>query len=173
MPSDSFFNPDPTDRLSVASDIYTNTRYNAGGNVWYDVIDELNQGTSWDILNVFLQATAWDILNENTEPIAWDILNAFLQNTSWAILKDPKFQEIAWSIFPETLFFVQQFFAHAICFDFKTRDGQTVEEQYNLIASFLISEPTQFTFQIKEPVKFNFSTINVLFGSADTKQNLE
>jgi hypothetical protein len=171
MPSDSFFNPDPTDRLSVLSDIYTNSRQNVGGNVWYDVIDEKTQDISWDILNVFLQNTAWDTLNENNQGIDWDILNAFLQNTSWAILRDPHFQEIAWSIFPETLFFVQQFFAKAICFDFHTADWETVEEQYNLISSFLISEPVQFTYQIVNPIQFTFGISVVLFGDADT-QNL-
>jgi len=144
MASDTFFNPDPTERLSVISDIYCNTiGPEVTGDAWFDVLNHGTQDTSWDILNAFLQNTAWDILNENTQDVAWDILNAFALNTAWDILNDNT-QDVAWSIFAKTLYFLQQFFVKAICFD------------YN------ISEPVLFNKQVANLLEFTFKPTGVI-----------
>jgi hypothetical protein len=165
---DLYFNVNPNLR-PTAGDVYTNTRYNVGGDVWFDVLDESSQDTAWDILNAFLQTTAWDILNENTQPIAWDILNTFVQDVSWGIATGDLTQDVAWRIFPAILFFMTQYHVNPIAFNFKTADGNTVEEQYNLIQALKINTPVQFTYQIKQPVPFTFGVSTVLSGEDPTE----
>ena len=74
-----------------------NTRYTTGGDVWYQVVDDFDQDTSWDILNEWVQTTAWDILNSFDSNTAWDILNDFLQAVSWDVLNDFD-QSTSWDI---------------------------------------------------------------------------
>jgi hypothetical protein len=126
----SFYNMYPNVRDNIVSDMFVNTRHNAGGDVWFDVVDEVTpQDTTFAILHGDLFDTAWSIIN----------------------LLD---QDIAWSVFQPILYFIEQFTAKAICLNFKTRSGETVEEQYNLISTFKMSEPVPFTFGIVEPVQF-------------------
>ena len=159
---------DPIVRLTSTGDRFTNTRDGVGGgDRFFDIVDEVSQDISWDILNAFLQTTSWDILKENNQDIAWDILNAFAQSIAWDILNAPS-QDFAWSIFAKTLYFIQQFFINTICFDFNVRDGETLQEQWEYISTFLLTTPTQFSFSIIKPIQFDFGIATVLHGERDT-----
>ena len=136
--------------------------------MWFEVVDAFDLETAWDILNSNAQNIAWDILNVFLQNVAWDILNANEQDTSWDIPVE-FCQDTAWNIFPAVLFFIAEFHVKPICLNFKTRDGETVEEQYNLITPFTIKHPTQFNFSIKEPIQFTFQISTRLFGESRTK----
>lgn len=187
---DTFFNPDPDDRPSVLSDTFVNTRYLIGGDVWFDVIDESFEETSWDILNVFLQTTAWEILNENFQDTAWDIPLAFSVISAWNILNQLD-APVTWSIFARVLYYMQQFWVKAICFDCNIRmpvdyNFQVLEpleftfyptseltDTINLaglsLDTIVMDTPTQFGFQIMEPLTWTFNVDRVIFGSEDTE----
>jgi hypothetical protein len=189
---DSYFNVDPITRLTVVSDVYQNTRYNVGGNVWYDVIDESKQDTSWDILHSFLQNTSWAILNENHQDIAWDIINVFAQNIAWSLITCLD-QDIAWTIFPKILGYVQRFVVDAICFnfgielpvdfnyqikeplDFTFYPTGTIDDSIYLegetFDTILMESIVNYDFQIKEPVKFTFGIQHVMTGLDPTEKD--
>jgi hypothetical protein len=105
---------------SPAGDLCKNTRYTTGGDVFYQVVDEWNQGTSWDILNTFVQNTAWDILNDFDQDTSWDILNAWAQATAWDILNEWK-QDTSWNIHPAIINYIAQFILKYIRRDFELR----------------------------------------------------
>jgi hypothetical protein len=218
---DSYHASTPTERDASLSDVFMNTRYNVGGNVWFDVLDDGLQGTAWDILTHKLQDTAWDILNQNIRPIAWDILNHINRDIAWDILnhnsRDIAWdilnhnvrdivwdilntntrgiawdilthsnQEFSWSVFARVLYFIQQFYAKAICFDYNISEPQIFNKQIVHPVSFdfkstetiddtiylhgevfdtiAVSTPVTFNFQIKKPVKFTFGVATVLEG---------
>jgi hypothetical protein len=170
MPTDQPY-PSPADpivRAASANDKPANTRHNVGGDVWFDVVDPSEQDIAWDILNRNHQDIAWDILNAFVRDISFDILNENSQDIAWDIPREFK-QDIAWSIFPAVLFFIAQFHVKPIAFNVKTADGETLEEQYNLIAALTIKTPVQFTYQIKQPVQFTFGIDKVLSGEYTTK----
>jgi hypothetical protein len=170
MPTDQPY-PSPDDpvvRAASSNDIPANTRHLIGGDVWFDVVDPFEQDIAWDTLNRNHQDIAWDILNVFLQTISFDILNENFQDIAWDIPRELK-QDIAWSIFPAVLFFIAQFHAKVVAFDFKTADGETLEEQYNLIAALKIKTPVQFTYQIKQPVTFTFGIDKVLSGEYTTK----
>jgi hypothetical protein len=169
MPSDQPY-PSPDDpivRAVSSNDIPANTRHNVGGDVWFDVVDPFDLDTAWDILNANSESIAWDILNVFLQTVAWDILTENNQDTSWDI-PSAFSQDVAWSIFPEVLFFIAQLYVKPISLNFKTQDGDTVEEQYNLITPFTIKNAVPFTFSIKEPTKFTFGIATVLSGESRT-----
>ena len=64
-----------------------NTRYTVGGDVFYQVVDALEQDTSWDILNTLAQATAWDILNNIDQDTSWHIHPAIIEYIANFVLK--------------------------------------------------------------------------------------
>jgi hypothetical protein len=217
MPGDTYFNPNPDDN---PGDVFQNVR---GGDLWFDVLsdyfqrsswDTLNtfiKNTSWDTLNTFEQDTAWDIINTYTKAMAWDILNtyeqdtawdilntfvkdvtwailnAYTKNTSWDSIMDRK-QDTSWSVFARVLYFIQQFFVNAICFDYNIKEPTQFSQQIMepLVWTFnptgVITEtaylhgevfdtthvqtPVTFDFQIKEPVQFTFKVAQVLQGES-------
>lgn len=61
--TDLFFNPDPTARALVVSDIFMNNRLSTQGDTWFDVVDGFDQEIVWDILNANYQDIIWDIHN--------------------------------------------------------------------------------------------------------------
>jgi hypothetical protein len=181
---------DPIVRAASVSDIPCNTRHNTGGDVWFDVVDDFPTYTAWDILNENHRDIAWDILNENTQDVAWDILNAFAINLAWDIL-NTNTQDTSWSIFAKTLYFIQQFFVKAICFDYNILEpvlfnnqilkplewtfhptGTIVDTAYleeEAFDTITIANVIDFDFQLKEPINFTIGTAIVLHGESDTQ----
>jgi hypothetical protein len=183
---DSYHVSTPTERDASLSDVFMNTRYNAGGNVWFDVIDDGLQGTAWDtlthksedtawdILNTNARAIAWDILthsshdiawdilNGNTKSIAWDILNQSTRDVAWDILNQNT-RGIAWDILNESnQEFSWPIFARVLYFiqQFFTK---AIEFNYS------ISEPQVFNKQILEPLPFTFHSTGIINDTAHLK----
>jgi hypothetical protein len=182
LTSDSYYTPDPTEQLSVASDFFKSSR---GGDVWHHSIDESRQDIAWDILNENLQSIAWDILNESSQDIAWDVLNATAQYIAWHILHDANV-DFSWSVFARVLYFIQQFFVKAICFEYNIKEPITFKKQIvepqvwsfyptsviedisylqgGVFNTVNIVSPQTFNFQIQEPIQFTFQVATVLQG---------
>ena len=172
MASDTYFGPDPIERLTTLSDQFANTRYNVGGNVWYSVQDE------------FTQDTAWTIIHGNVQDIAWNILTEYEQDIAWGISKYGISQDITWNIYAKVLYFIQQFNIKAICFGYNIKEPtqfnkqlagpvqfafrpdsvitDTVYLREELFDTVNISSPVIPTFEINTPIQFNFSTTQVL-----------
>jgi hypothetical protein len=153
----------------------------------WDILNTFTQAIAWDILNTYERATAWDILNTFVENTAWDILNTYTKDTSWDILNDRQ-QATAWSVFARVLYFIQQFFVKAICFDFHINEPiqfnseimeplewtfyptgtitDTIYLQGEVFDTIHIASPTTFNFQIKEPIQFTLNVSQVLKGDS-------
>lgn len=57
---DEWYSLDPTDRPDTGDEV-TNTRYDVGGDVFYNVLDDFDQKTDWYRQYDNTQATAWSI----------------------------------------------------------------------------------------------------------------
>jgi hypothetical protein len=119
-----------------------NTRFTTGGDIWFDVIDDFTQDTSWDILNEWAQSISWDILNSFDQDTSWDIMNEWVQDTSWDVLNDFA-QGTSWHIHPAVIEYITQFVL------------KYVE------TNFSISNPDVMSFVIK-PTVSNFVISNVM-----------
>jgi len=172
MPSDIFFGSNPADRASALSDLFTNTRFNVGGNTWYGVKDDSSQ----DI--------AWTIVHENNQDIAWNILNEFNQDIAWGISTYGVTQDVAWNVYARILYFIQQFNLKAICFGYNIKEPISFNKQVveplefvfyptsaitdtahlhgEVFDAIKISSPITYNFQLATPVQFNFGTTQVL-----------
>jgi len=78
-----------------------NTRYTTGGDIWFNVVDDFDQDTSWDIINCTEQDTSWDIINCTEKDTSWDIINDHNQDTSWDIINCTD-QDTSWDIVGST-----------------------------------------------------------------------
>jgi hypothetical protein len=193
-PGDLYFNVDPNLRVPGIGDIFQNNwDGTGGGDRWFDVLCDNNTDTTWAILNKFLRDIAWDILNANDQDTAWDILNAFAQSLAWDIVTH-RSSDVAWSVFAEFVYFVQQFFIKAICYEFGIKypvpyskqifkpvqyifetdsvlvDTVHMASPVDVTRTFNIKDVVQFDFQIKEPLVFLFGVDKVLQGFSKVKQ---
>jgi hypothetical protein len=182
LSSDVFFGPDPTERLTTLSDVCKNTRFNVGGNVWFDVVDPSEQSTIWSILNTSYQNISWDILNTVSQDISWDIIKAFALNTAWAIVNSNT-QNISWTTFARILYYIQKFLVKSICFDYNipvpiSFDKQLIKPlEFTFYPTGTINDTTYLsggvfdTIHIKVPIAFNkqiVKPVQFTYNSADT-----
>jgi hypothetical protein len=151
------------------------------------ILNTYNKNFSWDILNTSTKDTAWDILNTSVKDITWAILNGYTKDFSWDTLKDFD-QGTAWSVFARVLYFIQQFFVKAICFNYHIDEPisfskqimeplvwtfnptgvitETTHLQGEVFDTTYIRTPVTFDFQIKEPTQFTFNVSEVLQGES-------
>ena len=129
---------------SPLGDVCKNTRYTVGGDVFYQVVDALEQDTSWDILNALEQSTAWDILNLLDQDTSWDILNTLAQATAWDILNDPA-QGTSWHIHPAIIDYIARFILKYIETEFSVD---------NLTTNFTVC-PAETSFQVASVIDDN------------------
>jgi hypothetical protein len=112
------------------------------------------------------QAVAWSYSGIlAAEPV---VIRVVLQNIAWDILKENS-QDISWSIFAKTLYFIQQFFVNPIALDFEIIPGQIIPwPGLNLPNDYTINSPVKYDFTVKQPVNFDIYLSTVLQGEEDT-----
>lgn len=134
---DSAYGPDPYE--TVNGDRACNTRYNVGGDVAFDVIDESLQEVSWDILHAFTQDISWHIF-EPLYAIQCFIVKALCFEYG---IKDPV--QFNSQVLPINFDFV----ASAVLND-------TVSIKASPVETFTIKRPVQYTFSVQNDINFTF-----------------
>jgi hypothetical protein len=176
-----------TNIQAIAWDILNHNSKNTS----WDTLTVNSKDFAWDILNSYLQAIAWDVLNHNSKSTAWDILTSNAKTIAWDIVNTFS-QPFSWSVFARVLYFIQQFFAKAICFDrninkpivfnrqlmepvrFTLNTANVLVEdvhlapQVDVARTFNLKNAIRYSYQIKEPINFDIYLSTVLTGEEDT-----
>jgi hypothetical protein len=126
-----------------AGDYCVNSR---PGDVWYLVVDEMNQGVAWDILNELLQGTSWHIHPSIIEYIAQFILKQVIETDFEADILTTNF----------TVLPVDTSFQVASVLD----DNVGVKELTGTTAFTVI--PIHVAFTLREDIVTNFKITRVL-----------
>lgn len=105
----------------------------------------------------------------STDGDVWyGVIDEFTQTTAWDILNVNE-QDISWSVFARTLYFLQQFTVKPIAFNFETMSASIVPwPGLNLSNDYTINTPIKYKFTVQEPTHFDIYLATVLRGEEDT-----